>query len=334
MSLLLALGIVVAMATADQQVANPPAAPARWFTLSLRPEIGEIVEGEPLHLTAILRNDSDHIRPVNYISFRQIFFLTCSYEDRPYFECPISVRNCYDTPGENYVLVPGEEAKCEVIIGSAKAGFLFNKPGLWHIRINTGRGRTVAESTPVDVFVKPIPPEEKGAADLLRSPEMAYWLSIGESQAYQKLMTLIERYPKSVYADHARLAVVTYVAEGSDNRVGVANRAPDPKKAFEIIAGVSPRVGALRVRALIRMAHLLDQYPELREKADGLALEEEMTGYSHLAKELGYEQWLNRAIETTRKIRKVEAQPVGPVHPNLPGDPAKSADQPTAPGAK
>jgi len=189
-------------------------------------------------------------------------------------------------------LGPGEALAHDetFLLFSGGRKFLFTKPGRYRLKAQVSLRQQVIESDAVSILVKPLPPDHVPASQLASDLGVARafqeWGT--EEAAVVTLEKLTADFPHSLYADHAHCALGNYYWGRSRPRYYPPWVDPKPaKKAFERYSAVSARIGAMRARALLRMAELAAEVPEIRPEAKLDDLLRELQGYVAVAEAIG-----------------------------------------------
>lgn len=316
------LYVCVAATIAGTAVAQTGAIdPGKGLELSLRLDANEVVCYEPLRVVVVLRNvsvDSMRINPDG--EFRQCLTSFRSLDGGEFTWCGCGAES--RSFGMGFLNVrPGDELMSPEVIflyvpqeGRERPfSFAFDRPGNWRLKVRLAFRGTCLESEPVCVFAKPVPPDHREAAELITEMRVAACIQGWPegASAHGKLEELIAKFPNSMYADHARYEVGRYWAAGyrsSNRELG--------KKAYNLLSTVSPRIGALRARVLVRMAELVGKAyaladpfgaigpDEVASPDDAARLWAEIEGYTELIAAIGADPCVQRAKERIEQAKE------------------------------
>jgi hypothetical protein len=138
-----------------------------------------------------------------------------------------------------------------------------------------------------------------------------------------------------VYADHARYTLALGVApafypktESGDD----AKRETDDKTTFQLCSAISPRIGAMRLRALLLMAEIVSKNAEVRATAKLDELQTELEGYKNLAKMIGLEARFDEQLQALKNLQTPAKEPAPPTP--APAAQAAQTPAPEPPPAK
>ena len=192
--------------------------------------------------------------------------------------------------------------------------FVFGKPGHYVVRaritavVEKEEREIVSEG--VGVFVKPVPAAQAPAAKYAAQEDTARalqgwwsWIEGGQDKAREVLTHLVTEFPTSPYADHAHYSLSRLVGDfyGVDEEEQFRRRS----QALSHLSAVSPRIGGLRMFALLQIGWLLASDTRLAEETDVRAVIEELEGYQALAQYFGLEE------ERARRCKALARQYLG-----------------------
>jgi len=265
-------------------------APEPRLALVVRPDAKEVASYEPLRVTVALRNVSAEQLKVD-VSFLPTLQLTCTRADgSSTITVPGSMWGHY--MGGTRDLAPGQEITSpERLFVFRKRGrhhFVFGEPGEYHVKVGALLGgRERIESEPVKVLVKPLPPDHASAAKLVTEVKAARMLQRwGYKEGTAALLEkLVSEFPHCLYADHVNYILGEY--HSGKHLAVVEDNIPAARRGFRYYSAVSARIGAMRARALIRMAELVLGTPQAKLTDDPGELLRELKGYGGVAEAVG-----------------------------------------------
>ena len=261
---------------------------AKSLRLLLIPGALEIVAYEPLMATVAIKNVSSQTVEINVWATCTLQLLYARGDEafapyRPGWNAGKSISG-------RRKLAPGEALTNDetflLFSGGGGGKFLFAEPGRYRLKAQVFVGRQTLQSEAVGVLVKPLPPDHVAAADLVRAPGAARMLQGWEWREAEAgmLEKLTGDFPGCLYVDHAHYVLGNYYAsQHYSTRRGDVRAA---ERAFLLYSAVSARIGALRARALLRMAALAAEVPKVRSLAKLDELLRELKGYETVAKSI------------------------------------------------
>ncbi|MBI2571630.1 MAG: hypothetical protein HYV63_31860, partial [Candidatus Schekmanbacteria bacterium] len=171
---------------------------------------------------------------------------------------------------------------------------VFSRPGSYYVKAEPGYP-AARESDPVRVTVAPLPESEQPVMEIWSRQEIARFMNGGtitSRDGVPPLQRLLEQYPDSLYADHARYALggywhYEYITRWS--QIPERNTA-DPewmRKAYALFGAVTDRVPILKVRALEHQLGIVFQKQFMSDEVDLEALAREIEPRMSLADRIG-----------------------------------------------
>ena len=160
-------------------------------------------------------------------------------------------------------LAPGEALAHDETFLLFRGGrkVLFGETGRYRLQAQVSLRHQVIESHAVSILVKPLPPDHSQAcqlaADLGVARALQGWGT--EQPAAAMLEKLTAEFPHSLYADYAHDALGHYYARRHPSTGWLDVKAA--RRAFASYSAVSARIGAVRTRALLRVAALATAVP-------------------------------------------------------------------------
>jgi len=263
----------------------------RQLLLLVRPDAGEILAHEPLRVTVSLKNITTGEVQVS-AAFIPTLQIHCRAEDGPAVTVPGSQAGKSVTG--NRKLHPRQEIVLAEMLflrpGRGGPDFVFAKPGKYRVKASISIGsKKSLRSAAAEVHVKPPAPDHLRAAELLTTRKLAPFAHgyTSNADAARLAEEFVAKQPHSLYADHVRYQLGIYfkhvrAARGGDPAA--------PKKAVRHFKAVSPRIGAMRTRALLHMAELALSSAEARGELKVGELLRELEGYRWAAKKIGQEK--------------------------------------------
>jgi hypothetical protein len=191
--------------------------------------------------------------------------------------------------------------------------FMFGAPGRYRLRAHTpfddesGEIPKILKSEDVEIFVKPIPQAERKPLELFQNMPLARGVQGWDQseKSAQQAAELIATYPSSMYADHARYFLGSYWR----HKLSAAGPADAAEKSYAVLDTVSPRLGALRLRALIRMAEVAQyRVPDGRKSPEYARIVAELEAYMPLAEAIGLEKEIADILERAEGARHPQGQ--------------------------
>lgn len=269
----------------------------------LAPDAIELMQYEPLGVTVSVRNTSGAPMDSSRVSaFPSGLEYHASYAGGEYslFDYSLSRR----LSGLRFAPKPGEAIVVPQILFlrdkdlRPEEPFVFDKPGVYKLRARFPEPRGWCESNEVTLHVKPIPPDCRAEVEVITSPIAARTLQGWDSEpnGIKMLQNLLLHHPCSIYADHIRYVLgelsrsKCFVSETVDLQAA--------RQSFQLYAAISPRIGAMRVRALLRMGELLRSFPNLNPGYRTEDLVQELEGYHDIVASIGRQKDSEELMKT------------------------------------
>ncbi|MBI2570106.1 MAG: hypothetical protein HYV63_24150 [Candidatus Schekmanbacteria bacterium] len=169
---------------------------------------------------------------------------------------------------------------------------VFPRPGTYYVKVEPSYAGKL-HSNAVRVTVAPLPESEQPVMEIWSRPEVARFIQgYTYKEGVAPLERLLEQYPDSLYADHARYALGDYWA--NEYRIRWSHipdkNTADPqmlRKAHEYLGAVTERIPILKVRALRRQLAIVHQEGRMFEEVDVKALAREIESRMSLADGIG-----------------------------------------------
>jgi hypothetical protein len=265
-SLAICIGVILTATSAE----SSQEAQADTLTLAIRAQTAAIVTGEPLSVTALLRNESKQTAQVPTGIMGTLKFF-CHFEAESLRLCAPGKSAGADYLGQ-ITLASGEA------IGSDEPLFLrtpapdaviFDRPGRYTLIAQVTLGSHDLRSRPVTVTVAPALADDVAAAAWIHENKLARMIQGwgGSDTAATRLAEFVTRFPSSVFADYAYVALGEYYAakyhEDPANDYGT-----HALRAFGYFARVSERVEGLRRTAVHARGELAWSSLQVRAIAD------------------------------------------------------------------
>ncbi len=287
---------------------------AENLQLSVRLDAKEVMQFGALRGIVTLRNVSDAPVDVSPGVWSNLKFHS-SRGKEPFAICGYGATRGRDVWGQAKPLEPGEALTEDEILFFAHdrpSKFVFAKPGPLRLKARLGvdmgapwtpERRTVfVESAVVEIAVKPLPADHAEPAEMITNLRVAGFLQMGggRKEDAKVLEQLVADHPYCLYADNVHYALgQQYAAQRSANSKDVASA----KKAQLHFSQVSARVGAMRVRALIRLGELAVSSLDIKPLVDMKKLLAELDGYGIMVERIG---WKKRLDDLRKKSEGVK----------------------------
>jgi len=301
---------------------QPAAHAARKFSLSIRPDVAQIVPYEPLRATVTLRNESSEPARVDagWVTTLQFF---CASDGGAFRPCGHGAQMGKSLVGTREIAPGKAVASAEMLFLLTEHGgysFVFDKPGKYRLKVRAELDAGVPlESDVVNVLVNPLPSEHVDAVKLVTGIGAARMLQGWERKqdGAAVLARLIAEFPRCPYADHARYTLGGYLASKHFSREDGDIRSA--KKAFEHFSAVSVRISATRTRAVLRMAYLAHECLEVRHVVDIQLLMGELERCDTVAETIGLGETVADLREKLGSLPEASGEriPWGPVSNGL-----------------
>jgi len=279
------------------------------LVIELRPMACEVVVGEPLVVAVAVRNTSEEEAVANTGTLNTTMKYLCSYEGGAFEERGHAMPRWSAHSGARVYwgysrpvrLGPGQACTeyWNILMTDsglgAKGGCVFDRPGMCKVKVGAYQGKEWLESDEVPVTVKPIPSGHREAALILNEIGALGGQTGGSISLdmQSQLGKFVADYPDTMYADHARYAL------GHQWRLEPGRNVEIAAKSWSYLDAVTPRIGGLRLMALLDMAELLTGAPAVADPERKEDLLAELDGYRSLAREMGLDE---RLAELEKKL--------------------------------
>ncbi|MBI2566812.1 MAG: hypothetical protein HYV63_07270 [Candidatus Schekmanbacteria bacterium] len=263
--------------------------------LNLECQDDSIIFGEPARFFVSVHNTSEttvHIYPGIIYNTR----LLCSVDDNKYEDC-IYGREWMDF-GKTHEMLPGSALWNELglyLNGTVRKDLerqdgyvndlVFPRPGTYYVKAESDYAENL-HSNAVRITVAPLPESEQPVMEIWSRPEVATFIQgYTYKEGVAPLERLLDQYPDSLYADHARYALGDYWAGQYFTKI-----TSDPhilRKASVHFAAVTERVPILKMRALYQQLVIVDRKLFMSDEVDFEALARELEPRMSLADRIG-----------------------------------------------
>lgn len=284
------------------------------FTLNLQITPHHIVPYEPLQAGVTLNNISAAPVFVRGNFLWSVSFLI-TYENEPQ---PVIVYGKYagkDTLVLPSKLLPKEQLRLSdqlflyLTPGLREEVFVFDKVGTYRIKAQIFLSATQKlESEEVKIEVQRPSPDDVASAKIVTQRAAARMMSgvdLSEEGAVL-LQSVVDKYPKSHFVDHAQFALGDYFGFLAGKRQYDEKKpveaAEAVKQALEHYSRVSERIPSLKARAILAQAELIVRLPSTQRLADVPALLRELEARATEAEAMGLSQNWKQTGEKLRAL--------------------------------
>ncbi|MBI2565858.1 MAG: hypothetical protein HYV63_02330 [Candidatus Schekmanbacteria bacterium] len=306
--LVLAMSVAIANAEPDSDA----------LRLRLECQGSHITIGEPAWFFISMHNSSNHtINP--YPSVIDNTILLCSMDGNDYSPCvygrmwrdSLGTLDMYPGRvvwhGEVRLYLKGTPGTALDQYESYVAELVFSRPGTYYVKAEPG-DPAAHESDPVQVTVAPLPKGERPVMEIWSRPEVATFIQgYTHKEGVAPLERLLEQYPDSLYADHARYALGEYWAGQYFTK-----KTSDPhilRKASVHFAAVTERVPIRKMRALYQQLVIVDRKLFMSDEVDLEALARELEPRMSLADRIGLGEKIRERLPRVLAREKPTAAP-------------------------
>ncbi|MBI2571210.1 MAG: hypothetical protein HYV63_29755 [Candidatus Schekmanbacteria bacterium] len=197
---------------------------------------------------------------------------------------------------------------------------VFPGPGTYYVKAVSGDAENL-HSNAIRLTVALLPESERPVMEIWSRPEVARFMNgqtITSKEGVEPLERLLEQYPDSLYADHARYALGYYWSSQHfrDSSGTRTDRTADPpmlRKAYKLVSGVTDRIPILKLRALYRQLEIVGGNLFMHDHVDVKSLAAEVQSRMSLADRIGLgekmREWLQRLLAREEPTETLGAAP-------------------------